>query len=251
MSVQDHTRYGDDVGAYLLGALEPDEERAFEEHLDACRICQDEVGRLEMARDALPRSVEPVEPPPELKAALMATVVEEARQRALEGPAPARAAARGGRRSRWRERLLARPAFAAAAAATVLAIGIAAGALVGALGGGDGSRVVAAQVDQARQPAATARLVVPDSAYDKGGAILRVSGMQQPPAGHVYEVWVQRGNRVERSSLFAVARDGSGAAAIPERLRGVDRIMVTREPNGGSDSPSEAPVVTVRVPTST
>jgi anti-sigma-K factor RskA len=250
MSVQDHTRYADDVGAYLLGALEPHEEQAFENHLDACAICQEEVERLEVARDALPQSVEPVEPPPELKAALMATVVEEARQRSLEGSAPA-PAARSSRRSRWRDLLVARPAFAAAAAATVLAIGIAAGALAGALGGDGGggeTRVVAAQVDRVRQPAATARLVVPEAAYDKGGAMLRVSGMQQPPAGHVYEVWLKRGNRIVRSSLFAVAHDGSGAAAIPERLRGVDTIMVTREPNGGSDAPSEAPVVTVQVP---
>ena len=69
--------------------------------------------------------------------------------------------------------------------------------------------------------------------------------MQQPPEDHVYEVWLRRGDRIERSSLFSVARDGSGAAAIPEGIEGVDELMVTREPDGGSDKPSEPPVVRV------
>jgi hypothetical protein len=71
--------------------------------------------------------------------------------------------------------------------------------------------------------------------------------MRQPRPGHVYAVWLRRGKRIERSSLFAVARDGSGAARIPQRLGGVDEVMVTREPAGGSDVPSEQPLVRVSV----
>jgi hypothetical protein len=71
--------------------------------------------------------------------------------------------------------------------------------------------------------------------------------MRPPAPGQVYEVWVRRGKRIERSSLFNVARDGSGAAAIPQRLDGVDQVMVTREPAGGSDRPTEQPLVRVSV----
>jgi hypothetical protein len=86
---------------------------------------------------------------------------------------------------------------------------------------------------------------VPADANRNGGATLRFEGMQAPQSGHVYEVWIKRGDRITPSSLFTVDRDGSGAAAIPDRLAGADLIMVTREPEGGSKKPSESAVVTV------
>jgi len=243
MKTADHERFADDVGAYLLGALDDAEERAFAEHMQRCDACREEVVRLEVARDALPRSVEQVAPPEGLKSRLMTTVRDEvaaaAPAEAVDaGGAPARSPAR---RSRWRGVLLARPRYAALAAAALLAVGVGIGALAGALGGGDDSTTVAARVDQTRMPAAKASLVVPED----GGALLHVEGMQQPQAGHVYEVWIQRGDKVAPSSLFSVARDGSGTAGIPEDLEDADAVLVTSEPSGGSMRPSEAPVVTV------
>jgi anti-sigma-K factor RskA len=236
-----HDQFTDDVGAYLLGALEPGEERSFEQHLEGCEECRQEVMRLEAARDALPRSVDQVAPPEALKQSLMATVRAEAPAHA---PAVESAEPPARRRSRWRELLLARPAFAAAAAAVLVAVGIALGALVGAGGGGSGddASTVAANVDVTRMPAGKASLVLADS---KDGAILRVEGMQQPQAGHVYEVWVQRDGKMVPSSLFTVDSDGNGTAGIPDELRDAEAVLVTREPAGGSKQPSEPPVVTV------
>ena len=68
MTRVDHTSFSDDVGAYLLGALTDLEREAFERHLAECAECRDEVERLRPAADALPRSVEQMEPPPSLKA---------------------------------------------------------------------------------------------------------------------------------------------------------------------------------------
>jgi anti-sigma-K factor RskA len=236
--VSAHDPFRDDAGAYLLGALEDGERRAFEDHLSGCAQCREEVERLAVARDALPRSVDQLAPPPTLKAALM----EQVRGASDPSGAPAREQPR--RRSRWRELLVARPA--AAAAAAVLALGIAAGALVGTLGGdgGGGERTLSAVVDQTRMPAGRATLLLP---ADGEGAQLRVEGMQQPQAGKVYEVWIKHGVRVTPSSLFTVERDGSGAAAIPHDLSDADAVMVTREPAGGSTRPSEPPVVMVSV----
>ena len=71
-------RFMDDVGAYLLGALDNDELVLFEDHLEGCDRCQLDVARLSVGRDALPRSVDQLAPPPALKAALMETVRAEA-----------------------------------------------------------------------------------------------------------------------------------------------------------------------------
>ena len=44
--MSDHTRYQDDIGAYLLGALNDLERQAFERHLTGCSECRDELERL-------------------------------------------------------------------------------------------------------------------------------------------------------------------------------------------------------------
>ena len=52
--MSDHARYQDDVGAYLLGALNDLERHAFERHLAGCGECQEELARLRPAAEALP-----------------------------------------------------------------------------------------------------------------------------------------------------------------------------------------------------
>ena len=87
--MSDHVRHQDDVGAYLLGALNDLERQAFERHLRGCGECQEELARLRPAADALPGSVQQFEPPARLKASLMEVVEREARRRS---PSRARAA---------------------------------------------------------------------------------------------------------------------------------------------------------------
>ncbi|MBA2579379.1 MAG: zf-HC2 domain-containing protein, partial [Thermoleophilaceae bacterium] len=84
MSERGHEQHHQDVGAYLLGSLSEIEATAFKRHLMRCERCANELERLTVAVDALPRAVEPVEPPPSLKPALMQIVRREA-------PAPAAA----------------------------------------------------------------------------------------------------------------------------------------------------------------
>ncbi len=234
--------FTDDVGAYLLGALEDDEQAAFEDHLQGCERCRRDIARLSVARDALPGSVEQVAPPARVKAALM----EQVRAEAVSGSETETETGARVRRSRWRDRLLARPALAGVMAAVVLALGVAAGVLVGAIGGEDpDARTVAAVVDQTRMPQGQGSLVVHADPDD--GAQLRVEDMQPPPNGKVYEVWIKRGSRVTPASLFTVDHSGKGTAAISEDVHDADAIMVTREREGGADQPSEPPVMTVAV----
>jgi anti-sigma-K factor RskA len=238
MSAHDHTRYQEDVGAYVLGALTELEGQAFEHHLAGCEACQQELEHLRVAAEALPRSVEQYRAPESLKASLMATVRAEAAdaEPRRERAAPARS---------WPALPRLRPRLAWAAAATVLVIAlVAVGFYQLGEGADDAERTITAQVDESRAPDAGGRLVVQDD--ESTGAILEVSGVPRPSGGRILHVWLKRGNQVVPSSMFQVRDDGSGYAAIPEDLSDVDLVMVTREP-GPAIAPSEDPFLTVRV----
>ena len=47
--MSDHARHRDDIGAYLLGALNDLERHAFERHLRECDDCREEIERLRPA----------------------------------------------------------------------------------------------------------------------------------------------------------------------------------------------------------
>jgi hypothetical protein len=63
----------------------------------------------------------------------------------------------------------------------------------------------------------------------------------------VYEVWLHRGDRVVPSSVFVARRDGTAVAAIPARLEGVDSVVVTREPSGGTRRPTGAAMLSAHL----
>ena len=242
MSARDHSGYQEEIGAYLLGALSDLERQAFEGHMAGCAECRDEIERLRPAADALPRSVEQVEPPPALKVALMEIVEREASE-GSDAPAAAPARARAPRPSlgeRLRRGLLPmRPVLVAGA----LALGVVAGFGVAQLGGTEDSRTVTAAVDKARLPSASARLQIQGDGED--GAILRVQGMPALETDQVYQAWVQRDGTIVPQPTFEVGADGGGAVAIPDDVSGVQRVMVTREPRGGSRAPGEEPILVV------
>jgi anti-sigma factor RsiW len=224
----------EDAGAYLLGALEQSEREAFEHHLAGCAECRDEVERLRPAVDALPRSVEPLQAPPGLKAALMQAVGDEA---GATEAAP--------RRRRWRPSIpRITPVVAWGAAAFLLAVGIAGGFGLANLTGGDEARTLSAKVDSPELQGASGTLSVPGDG--RAGAILHVSGVPSLP-GRVYQAWVQRGGEMVPQPTFEPGRDGVGVVALPDDLRGAKAVLVTREPRGGSKAPSEPPVLTVRL----
>jgi anti-sigma factor RsiW len=230
-------RHHEDVGAYLLGALEPSEQAAFEQHLAGCPACRADVEELRVAADALPRSVEPYAAPASLKRSLMEAVREDAPPAAKRVPLRERLAALFGGM---------RPELAWVSAAFILAVGIGLGLAVSALTGDEEAakqRVVAAVVDRSRVSDASATLTL---AKD-GPAQLRVTGLPKPQPGQVYEVWLKRGDQVQPGPLFNVDAQGNGVGAIPDDLSGVSAVLVTRERTGGAQKPSEAPIISARI----
>ncbi|HYC81404.1 MAG TPA: zf-HC2 domain-containing protein, partial [Solirubrobacterales bacterium] len=79
MSEIEHERWREELSAYLLGALAPDEAEALKRHLEGCGPCREELRWLAPARDALPETVARVQPPPALRERLLAEVREDAR----------------------------------------------------------------------------------------------------------------------------------------------------------------------------
>jgi anti-sigma-K factor RskA len=231
---REHDRYADDLAAFLLDALTPEERRDFEQHLSSCDVCRAELRWMRAAVEVLPLSVEQVEAPPALRERLVDTVRAEASSAAA--PRPRRPAARFADRFR----LSLRPA-AALASVAIVAAGIA-GYLIG--NGGDEGPSRVAVSPTAVEPAARATIERTDA-----GAVLRAERLPVQPRGHVYEVWIVRKGKTkpEPSSLFAVHRDGRGATAIPGDLGEVETVLVSLEPEGGSAEPSTKPILRAKL----
>lgn len=231
MSIRDHQAYRDDVGAFLLEALSELERQAFEAHLAVCVECRDDVERLRHAAEALPRSVEPLEPPPSLRAALLA----EVRDADDRGPG-------------LLKRLLSaprglRPTVAWAGAAAVLAIGVITGLGLAQALSGDEVRTLSASAGKGTLARAGGTLTM--TGKGEKGAILRVNGLPRPTGTDVYQAWVQRKGALTPEPTFEVGQDGRGAVAVPDDLSGADAVLVTRERRGGSPAPTGAPLLRV------
>ena len=82
-----------------------------------------------------------------------------------------------------------------------------------------------------------------------GRAELVVNRLPPPPAGRIYEVWVERRHQrsVPTHALFSVTAAGAADVGVPVTLRDVNTIMVTEEPAGGSLTPTNPPVIVARL----
>ena len=229
--MQGHEEMRDDLAAYAIGALPDDEAAELERHLADCESCRARLRWLQPAVDTLPASVEQLTPPQRIRDELMATVRAEA-----EAEAPP---ARAGPRRRWQDwgGFLLRPATAVGAVVLVVA-GIAAGY---ALRGGpeDETTLIQARASSPSQ----ADLVSATLERSDDSATLHVRELPRIRPNEVYEVWVQRAGAVEPASTFVLSDDGTAVAAVPNSLDDAEAVLVTREPRGGSESPTSPPLL--------
>jgi anti-sigma-K factor RskA len=217
---------GGDAAAYVLGALEPDEAEEFRRHLASCAVCRDEVTALQQVADALPTTA-PYQPAPK---GLRRRVLRAARAEPRLGTA----GAAHGRPLPWLRRLP-RPAFAVGGLlAAAIAIG---GGIELASTGSSGVRLIRANVIGLP---GTAQLRVAGGRTD-----LIVNHMPPPPSGHIYEIWLKRGDQPPSPTrtLFSVTSAGAADIGVTGDLHGVSEVLVTPEPAGGSSAPTHAPVI--------
>ncbi|HEV7482976.1 MAG TPA: anti-sigma factor [Solirubrobacterales bacterium] len=242
MTETNHERWSEDIAAYLLGALEPGEVAELERHAEGCERCQAEIRWMTPAVDTLPECVERFEPPRELRERVMAEVRFDAEPEAVFKEDPA-AAGIFSRASSWLRELGSGPMGlrpVAGFAAAILVVAAVAGFAIGGGIGSDSSQT--STVVTGKAPGVTAKVVSTDS-----GGTLHLANVKQIPDDRVLEAWVQRDGEVEPvEALFVPDRNGQASTELPD-MDGVELVMVTTEPKGGSESPTSAPIVTVSV----
>lgn len=234
----DHSRWNDDLAAYAIGALDPHDMAAFAKHLSECDRCRAELHRLAPAVELLPGAVEQLEPPPGLRARIMAEVEAET---GIEGALAGGRAGAARRTRAWRPRWRPLVALAGSAAvAAAFAIGL---VVAGGEDAGGGSSTVPVQ---ALAPARTAQ--ISGTLAGSGDRWqLDVDGLPALRGEREYQAWVMRDGAVQPSSLFVLNRDGHATVAIPESLRDGDQVLVTAEPRGGSPQPTTRPLLSAQV----
>ena len=203
------------TAAYALDGLDPDEERALEEHVRHCAECRADLASFRETAVALATDVEPVPPPPHLREQILQTVRAE---RATVVPLRRRLA------------LPVAAAFAAAACAAAVGLGVWAVSL---------SHRLDARPQAVQLVGAQGRLVVTPS----GEGTLVVSGLRPAPTGKTYEAWVIRGGQATPAGTF---HGGSGrtAVALTAPIPDGAVVGVTLERAPSASQPSQAPLFT-------
>jgi len=232
----DHDELLDTAAAWVLGALPDDEAAAFEAVLATDPEAQAEVARLQPVADALGLAVPPAEPPPSLKAGVMAIVEREAALLAAAGPAADRPPAPAPARRRRLGGLAVRPWLTAAAAACALAIGV-----------GIGVAVSGGSEDMVKHPVAGVQqwASVSGDVMQKGeDGIVELSNMPMLPQGQVYKLWLMRDGKPVGDRAFMPDPDGRVSVNLRGDMAGASAVAISRETNPYARTPSTTPIVT-------
>jgi len=265
MSALSHGQVQDLLPAYVLGALERDEEAAVREHLASCELHL-EVAELGGTVHYLAETVDPVEPPPALKARILAAAAEadlEAR-RAVAVPAGVALPAPTRPRpavvtpvERRRFRLTWGWAIQAAAVIAVIALGAWNLDLQSRVGGLENEVADARAYERALNDVLTVA-ILPGSQTAvlgpaeggpsmglaairaDGSVVLAMRGLDPTVGSEVYEAWVIVGDAAPQPiGGFTVDETGTGslASAATPAVPGAI-LALTREPEAGATTPT-------------
>lgn len=234
-----HDRWSEELAAYLLGALDPAEIEIFKRHLEGCESCREEMRWLAPALDALPGTVERIEPSPQLRERLLTEVREDAR-RDEEASTPAQpgllARLRATFGPRWRP--------LAAGAAVLLIAAAVVGYVVGNDDSGSGGGANLTTVKTSEPSGILAAVSMEGTKHGR----IELENVKPLPHDKVLEAWVERDGEVEAVPTLFVPNGAGEASTRIGDMRGVSAVMVTQEPPGGSAAPTSTPIVTVAIP---
>lgn len=219
------------TAAYALDALDAEDAREYEAHLSHCERCRTDLVELSETATALAYATEAPAPPPELRARILEQAASE-----RDNVVPLR--------PRW-----AVPAAAVAAVAACAAIGLAiwASSLSGKL-----DRREAALAAQERVAQIIARPGSRNISFARGTLVVAPSGeaalvlrnLADLDQGYTYEAWVTDSGGPRPAGLFSGGK--AVTVALDQPVRDGATVMVTREKAGGTNAPTQDPLVTVK-----
>ena len=220
------------AAAYVLGALEPAEARAFEEHIDGCARHDADIAAHQRVARGLAQAVEPVAPPAGLRGRILtAAELERPTTRRKDDPIafPASRAQRNGPRFSI--------SWAFAAAFGVIALGLAIWNVT-LLGDDEQDPGGAEQYVFTGTGGAGEVTRVPGSSI----VVVELRGLENLAADQDYQVWAIAGGEPQSLGLLRVQ---DGAAILAGEAQGsIEAVAITIEPAGGSPSPTSDPILT-------
>ena len=213
--------------AYALDALDPDDAREYEAHLARCERCRAELASLSEAAGALAYATEAPAPPAELRARIL-----QQAQRERPNVVPLR--------SRWVAPLA---AAAAGAAGAAIARGLWGAAQPRKRDRPERRAAVLGDPAAQRNALAGNRGTLVVSANGEG--VLIVKRLVRAPEGKTYQAWVSRGGAPEPAGTFEGGPKHS-VILLGRRVPQAGKVLVTVEKDGGSDTPTSEPLLTVQ-----
>ena len=200
--MSEHQEVRDLLGPYVMGALDPEDEREVEEHLEECAVCREEARDLRLAHERLADLANATEPPP-----------QELKRRVTMGM-PRRETRRV-------------PLVAAAAVLCALAV---LGVLysTGFFGTEEVASATLESTDLA--PGAGGELRVRED-NPNVRAVLEVWGLPRPGPNEYYELWFgEEGGRVSAGTFTVDARGRETLyMSVPERASDYQQVGITLE----------------------
>ncbi len=234
---------------YVLHALSAEEAAAFEAHLPECPACAAETADLRAVTARLGSAVA-VDPPPAMKASVLARIDALTAAQAPEPDTPS-----GGPIVALRSRRLTLGARLTAAAAAVLLVAV---GLLGVqlsrtaderdrlrassdlvtrvLTAEDARRLAGAVAGGGRGAVVTSR--------DVGASVFVGSELTRPADGRVFQLWlIDASGTATSAGVFLPDRAGAVSRPLPADLGGAAAVGLSVEPEGGSSAPTTTPVL--------
>ncbi len=206
------------AAAYALDALDDSERQQFEEHLEGCEQCRDELEGLRDASAALAYVPEGTAPPPALRERVLQRVHEDRQANVVP--------------LRRRVALPAVATFAVVAAAAAIVLAVWASSLSSSLDRKSAIARVLGDPTAARMSMGRSSQIV----VGPNGEAVVVSKLDRAPAGKTYELWVIDRSGARAAGLFPAG--SSSPILVARRVPKGSQVGVSIEPSGGSEHPT-------------
>ncbi|HET6623728.1 MAG TPA: anti-sigma factor [Gaiellaceae bacterium] len=226
------------TAGYALDALEPEERRAYEAHLEGCEQCREELAAFWQTTEALAVAASGPAPSGELRE----RILSQARQEPQVVVPLA---------SRRRRTVPVLAAAAGVAAVVALALGLWAAGLSSDL---DDTRAALERERAAAavlaDPGARSVALQPGAATDgrlvvdpDGNAVLVVNDLGPAPAGQIYQLWIVPHGGEAASAGLSQGADGVDVIPVEGTVDEGEVVAVTVENAGGVDAPTTDPIL--------